>query len=70
MVAFVLAMELVGPDKRVYCGIIVEGYFVLGEVLVSGLGYWQKDWKIVTAILTVPMALFILYWPILPESIR
>jgi OCT family organic cation transporter-like MFS transporter 4/5 len=70
LVSFILAMEMVGPEKRVFCGVVIEIYFVLGEVMASGLGYWQRDWRIVIVMATVPVFFFLLYWPVLPESTR
>lgn len=32
LVSFILAMEMVGPEKRVYCGIAIEIYFVLVKI--------------------------------------
>ncbi|KAJ8314448.1 hypothetical protein KUTeg_006598 [Tegillarca granosa] len=45
MTAFVIGMELVGPSKRKLAGIIVEYFFALGLVLLSGVAYLIRDWK-------------------------
>jgi hypothetical protein len=63
-------MEIVGPAKRVYCGVILEIFFNLGEILVAVLSFWLRDWRLVISLATVPVIFFLLYWPILPESIR
>jgi hypothetical protein len=36
LIPFILSMEIVGAEKRVYCGIAIEVFFVIGEVLASG----------------------------------
>ena len=33
---FVLGIEIVGKSKRVFCGIVIEYFFVLGEILLPG----------------------------------
>ncbi len=38
--AFVLSVENVGSEWRVFCGIVIEYFFVLGEVLLA-LVAWQ-----------------------------
>ena len=70
LVAFILTAEMVGAEKRVFCGIVLEIFFNVGEILASGLAYWQRDWRIVVIMATVPSNFFLLYWPVLPESIR
>lgn len=93
-------MEIVGAEKRVYCGIAIEVFFVVGEILASGiintskvlsvlnlradvntlpltcrlffvgLAYWLRDWRTIVTVAIGPIFLFLLYWPILPESTR
>jgi OCT family organic cation transporter-like MFS transporter 4/5 len=70
LVAFILAMELVGAEKRVFCGVVIEVFFNVGEILASMLAFWQRDWRVVVVMATVPTIFFLLYWPVLPESIR
>jgi OCT family organic cation transporter-like MFS transporter 4/5 len=70
LISFILVVEMVGPKERVYCGNVIQIYFVLGGILAAGLAYWQRDWRIVVIIATVPVCLFLLYWPFLPESTR
>ena len=61
---------MVGPAKRVCCGMIVMVSFTVGELLVSGLAYWQRDWRPVLLYSAVPLFVLLLLWPVLPESIR
>ena len=70
LVAFILATEVVGAEKRVFCGIVLEIIFNVGEILAPVLAFWLRDWRMVIVAATVPTVFFLLYWPILPESIR
>ena len=63
-------MEMVGPKKRVVCGLVIELYFTVGELLVAGIAYWFRDWRTVVTVITVPVFCSLLYWPVLPESVR
>jgi hypothetical protein len=38
----VLAIELVGRSRRVLCGIIIEYFFVLGELLLAGVAWYFR----------------------------
>jgi OCT family organic cation transporter-like MFS transporter 4/5 len=70
LVAFILAMEMVEAEKRVICGIVLEVVFNLSEILAAGLAFWLRDWRIVVVVGTVPSFFFLLFWPVLPESVR
>ena len=39
---FVLAVELVGPSWRVFCGVVIEFFFVGGELLLAVLAWWLR----------------------------
>ena len=39
---FVLAVELVGPRWRVFCGVVIEFFFVGGELLLAVLAWWLR----------------------------
>jgi hypothetical protein len=36
LISFVLALEMVTVEKRVYCGILMAIFFAFGEMVVSG----------------------------------
>jgi OCT family organic cation transporter-like MFS transporter 4/5 len=63
-------MEMVSAQKRVLCCVVIEVFFNLGEILASILAFWQRDWRVVIVMATLPTVFFLLYWPILPESTR
>ncbi|XP_069108125.1 organic cation transporter protein-like [Argopecten irradians] len=70
MTAFVIGMELVGPSKRVFAGIIVDFFFAIGTVLLGAIGYAFKEWKYIEITCSAPIAMFLLYWWLVPESPR
>ena len=37
-----LAVELVGPRWRVFCGVVIEFFFVAGELLLAVLAWWLR----------------------------
>lgn len=70
MSAFVLGMEIVGPSKRLWAGIVIEYFFALGLVLLCLVGYLVREWKYNEIVLSVPSAIILVYWWLLPESPR
>ncbi|XP_069134928.1 organic cation transporter protein-like [Argopecten irradians] len=70
MTAFVIGMELVGPSKRVWAGIVIEYFFAVGLVILGGVGYAFKEWKYTEITCSAPAVLFLLYWWFIPESPR
>jgi OCT family organic cation transporter-like MFS transporter 4/5 len=37
-------MEIVGPSKRVWAGIVIEYFFAIGLVVLAGVAYALRDW--------------------------
>ncbi|KAH8363040.1 hypothetical protein KR084_004647 [Drosophila pseudotakahashii] len=70
LVAYVVAMEMVGPDKRLYAGIFVMMFFSLGFMLTAGFAYFVHDWRWLQIALTLPGVIFMCYYWIIPESAR
>ncbi|XP_052712009.1 organic cation transporter protein-like [Crassostrea angulata] len=70
MSAFVLGMEIVGPSKRLWAGVVIEYFFALGLVLLCLVGYLVREWKYNEIVLSVPSAFILVYWWLLPESPR
>ncbi|XP_062581641.1 organic cation transporter protein-like [Saccostrea cucullata] len=70
MSAFVLGVEIVGPSKRLWAGVVIEYFFALGLVILCLIGYLIRDWKYNEIAVSVPAALLLSYWWLLPESPR
>eukprot|EP00095_Tigriopus_kingsejongensis_P003154 snap_masked-scaffold791_size96783-processed-gene-0.6 protein:Tk03154 transcript:snap_masked-scaffold791_size96783-processed-gene-0.6-mRNA-1 annotation:"organic cation" len=68
--AFILSVENVGHRYRVFCSIVIEYFFVAGEILLTLVAFWVRDWRRIILYVMGPASLFLLYWPFLPESLR
>ncbi|XP_071800669.1 organic cation transporter protein-like isoform X2 [Asterias amurensis] len=68
--AYVLGTEFVGPSKRVIAGIVGQIFFAIGLMMLAGIAYLVRAWRTLELVITVPILLFFLYIPILPESAR
>ncbi|GFO15329.1 organic cation transporter protein [Plakobranchus ocellatus] len=65
-----MGIELVGPSKRTFTGIVVEFFWAAGVLLALPIAYITRDWRytqLTICLLTVP--LFSLWW-LIPESPR
>ncbi|XP_062576017.1 organic cation transporter protein-like [Saccostrea cucullata] len=70
MTGFVIGMELVGPGKRLFAGVVNEIFFAVGLVLLAGVAFALRDWFWIELSLSIPTVVFISFWCILPESPR
>lgn len=68
--SFIIGLELVGPSKRIYTGLIIELVFCLGELILLALAYFIRDWQTLQLVLTAPSVILLFYWFLLPESAR
>ncbi|XP_078324705.1 organic cation transporter protein-like isoform X3 [Crassostrea virginica] len=70
MSTFVHGMEMVGPSKRLWAGIVIHYFIALGMVLQCLVGYLIREWKYNAIIVSAPAALMLSYWWLFPESPR
>ncbi|XP_071855620.1 organic cation transporter protein-like isoform X2 [Apostichopus japonicus] len=70
LVTFVIATELVLPDKRVYLGTGVWYCFALGQVLLPGLAILIPNWRHLIIVTTMPFLLLVPAFWFLTESPR
>ncbi|KAF5290279.1 hypothetical protein FQR65_LT11613 [Abscondita terminalis] len=70
LVAYVIAMEMVGPKDRLIAGVVCQMFFSLGYMLVAFFAYFISDWRHLQIALTLPGGLFFCYWWFIPESAR
>jgi len=71
LVAYVLAMEMVGHQYRAMAGTICMYYLIFGYLTMAGLAFFLNDsWQLLQIVLTLPSILFLSYWWIVPESVR
>ena len=75
LVAYVLAMEMVGPEyrcltllppylvPRVLAGTLCQYFVIFGYIVMAGLAYFlNHSWQLLQIVLTLPSILFLSYW--------
>ncbi|KAG4075747.1 hypothetical protein HA402_003573 [Bradysia odoriphaga] len=70
LVAYVIAMEMVGPTRRLFAGVVSMMFFSLGYMLVGAFAYFITDWRYLQIALTLPGVFFMVYYWFIPESAR
>lgn len=70
MICCVLGLEMVGPSKRVWAGIVIHAFFALGLVYLAGVGYLLRDWQYISLAVAGPCVFYLSYWWVVPESPR
>ncbi|XP_030383352.1 solute carrier family 22 member 3 [Scaptodrosophila lebanonensis] len=68
--AFLLAIELVGPKRRVAAATIITIFYSLGEALLGFLASIILQWRNLLRVLYAPALLQLFLLWILPESVR
>lgn len=67
---YVLAIEMVGPERRVFCTIVSNIAYSIGLTLLAGVVYMFRDWKQLTLAVSLPLSLLFICFFSLPESPR
>ncbi|XP_039494111.1 organic cation transporter protein [Drosophila santomea] len=70
LVAYVIALEMVGSSYRLFAGVAMQMFFSVGFMLTAGFAYFIHDWRWLQIALTLPGLLFLCYYWIIPESAR
>lgn len=70
LIAFVMSMEMVAVNRRLFVGIVILMFFPIGYLLTAFCAYFIKDWRQLQILLSVPSMLFLSYYWIIPESAR
>ncbi|XP_063218411.1 organic cation transporter protein-like [Bacillus rossius redtenbacheri] len=70
LVAYVIAMEMVGPSKRLFAGVVCQLFFTTGFILTALFAYFIDDWRMLQVALSLPGVVFLSYWWFIPESAR
>lgn len=67
---FVLTMELVGPSKRTACGVMFQGAFAIGFMMVGAWGALIKDRMWLQIVYGAHSAILLGHWWLMDESPR
>ncbi|XP_056440287.1 solute carrier family 22 member 13-like [Gadus chalcogrammus] len=69
--AFVLGAEWTSTSKRAFVTISAHTFFAVGQLVMAGVAYFIRDWRILHLAFSVPLVLALpaVYW-LLPESAR
>ncbi|CAJ0920522.1 unnamed protein product, partial [Ranitomeya imitator] len=66
----VLVAEWVGPSQRAYATITGHVCFAIGLMVLAGIGYAIRNWRLLQIACAAPTALLVFYIWFLPESPR
>ncbi|CAF3391713.1 unnamed protein product [Rotaria sp. Silwood1] len=67
---FVLGSEIVGPSKRLLTGIVIEYFFVFGQLFLLCFAFVIRTWRRLTCAISLFTVPYIFFYFILPESPR
>ncbi|XP_032876319.1 solute carrier family 22 member 13-like [Amblyraja radiata] len=70
MNTIVLGTEWTGPAQRSFASVLTQCTFSAGQMLLAGLAYAIRDWRVLHLTTACPMLLFLSYIWLLPESAR
>ncbi|XP_004534291.1 organic cation transporter protein [Ceratitis capitata] len=70
LVAYVIAMEMVGSSYRLFAGVTVQMFFSVGFMVTAAFAYFIQDWRWLQIALSLPGLLFMCYHWVIPESAR
>lgn len=67
---YVLTTEFVGPKHRGIAGTLVWMFYASSLMVLSGLAYGVRDWRILSIVISAPAFPLLLFWWWVPESCR
>ncbi|XP_076373730.1 organic cation transporter protein-like isoform X2 [Tachypleus tridentatus] len=67
---YVIVVEAVGVSRRLWCANMLQVVFAFGELVLALVAYFIQNWRTLELVIAGPTALLLVYYWILPESIR
>uniref|UniRef100_UPI00398F40C5 solute carrier family 22 member 13-like n=1 Tax=Pristiophorus japonicus TaxID=55135 RepID=UPI00398F40C5 len=67
---FVLGTEWSGVSQRSFAAVLCHCTFSAGQLVLAGLAYGIRDWRMLQLATSCPMVIFLFYIWLLPESAR
>ncbi|XP_065213734.1 organic cation transporter protein-like isoform X2 [Planococcus citri] len=68
--AFILGIELVNPSMRPIAATIIGTFYPIGAVIMGLLAWYLQNWRQLLIACYSPALLFVLYYWLIPESVR
>ncbi|XP_047990415.1 organic cation transporter protein-like [Leguminivora glycinivorella] len=68
--AYILIMEMMGPKYRVACGATLDMFFAIGKISAGLIAWGVPHWRWFHRAIYGPMLLAVVYFWLMPESIR
>lgn len=59
---FVLATELVGPEKRALAGTLVWIYFTVALIVLAMKAFFIRSWRILLIVSSAPFIFIVVFW--------
>lgn len=69
-VIYIILVELVGTKKRALASHMIWIAFASSACLLSVQAYYVQEWRTLIRIITAPYLVLILFWKLIPESMR
>ena len=69
-IAIVIVVEIVGPSYRVIANVMMNYFFILGELTVLLVAYLERDYRMFSNYMAVAVSLIVLFFWMVPESVR
>ncbi|XP_049997599.1 solute carrier family 22 member 13 isoform X2 [Alexandromys fortis] len=70
MSTMILISEWVGPSRRTRAMVLSQSNFAFGQMVLAGLAYGVRNWRLLQIAGTAPVFLLVFYFWVLPESPR
>ncbi|XP_006986812.2 solute carrier family 22 member 13 isoform X2 [Peromyscus maniculatus bairdii] len=70
MSTMIFVSEWVGPSWRTKAMVLAQSSFAIGLMVLAGLAYGVRNWRLLQLIGTTPVFLLVFYFWVLPESPR
>ncbi|RMX39032.1 hypothetical protein pdam_00021865, partial [Pocillopora damicornis] len=67
---FVLATELVGPERRALAGTLVWFYFTAALMILGLKAFFIRKWRTLLIVSSAPWIFILVFWKFIPESVR
>ncbi|CAG2122248.1 unnamed protein product, partial [Medioppia subpectinata] len=68
--AFIIGIEFVGGQWRVWCGNLHSALFAVGAAILCLMAYYIRDWRELQFVIALPIAFTLSYPWLFPESVR